>query len=280
MATSTRKVHNISFNLTNIISEDLKNEILKKCGFKSQTQYLLYRSKMFVKEKVDNNHGKLADQSTVILKYDIPNKVLYNVHETQENVEKKCGEFGLKMFILPFKAFSMSDNSSVYFDNKQEWSQLNSLMDFTQRNNVQLFVYVKPGKNRKRRSEEILVVHNDENINVEVDDSNYSNETEDPASAEEMETEENSNIKALKEKFNFELKFNATTCNSYILSIYSKIDGRQILDEQMELSKDEINTIQHSLNQYEYRDIYWSYEYKGFILGTKMHDIAETIFMK
>ena len=76
------------------------------------------------------------------------------------------------------------------------------------------------------------------------------------------------------------MKFNATTCNSYILSIYSKIDGRQILDEQMELSKDEINTIQHSLNQYEYRDIYWSYEYKGFILGTKMHDIAETIFMK
>lgn len=279
MATSTRKVHNISFNLTNIISEDLKNKILKKCGFKSLTQYLLYRSNMFVKEKVDNNHGKLADQSTVILKYDIPNKVLFNVYESQENVEKKCSEFGLKMFILPFKAFSMADNSSVYYDNKQEWSQLNSLMEFTQRNNVQLFVYVKPGKNRKRRSEEILVVHNDENIDVEVDDSNYSNETEDPASAEEMETEENSNIKALKEKFNFELKFNATTCNSYILTIYSKKDGRQILDEQMELSKEEIKTIQHSLNKYEYRDIYWSYEYKGFILGTKMHDIAESIFM-
>jgi hypothetical protein len=260
------KTHKISFTITDIVNVELRSNILKKCGFKTYEKYLLFKSKKYNEENTERECHQLGDLSIVNLKFDISNKMLFNIHQLPEEVNEKCKKNGLKMFTLPFNQFDLDKNSSIFLDNKNEWYSILSLLNLTQNNQVQLYVYVNTKK--KSRKNEYKLVEEETQLS--------SNETE-PEVSENIE--ENDIIKKLKSKYNFELKYNVATCNSYILSIYRKTDGMQLLSNEDVLSKDEQETIQHILNSYDYRDIYWSHEYNGYILGTKMCDIVENIFI-
>ena len=229
----------IDFSVINVVPEELRTKIFNECNYNDYNDYILYRSAcLSTTDKIHKEPHFISKFCGVI----DDNKNTLNVLKP-DNFEKIIENYKIqrcRVYVLPIQNFNITTNIdylSIFRDPKNAHINLTLIVPIKQNINQCVF---------------------EEYSNIEVDDIDSIVEKE------------------ILNDYNFEIKLNKNTNNSYILQIYNKKTGKQETYET--LSSEDKKYFESCLTKYDYRKIYWYPKLNGFLIGKKMYKTACELF--